>query len=62
MVAFDIETNDFIWKPVVYVLKAKSVFFVRDCLARTAEFWNCKASSGIPRKYDGGRFPSFLSQ
>lgn len=43
-------------------LKKESIFFVRGCLARTAEFWDCKASSSIPRKYDGGRFPSFLSQ
>lgn len=41
------------------LLKKESVFFVRRCLARTAEFWDCKASSGIPRKYDGGCFSSF---
>ena len=43
-------------------LKKESIFFVRSCLARTAEFWDCKASSGIPRKYDGGRFSSFFPQ
>ena len=43
-------------------LKKESIFFVRGCLARTAEFWNCKAYSCILRKYDGGRFPSFFPQ
>lgn len=29
-------------------LKKESIFFVRGCLARTAEFWNCKAYSALP--------------
>lgn len=41
------------------LLKKESVFFVRRCSARTAEFWSCKAFFEVPRKYDGGGFPSF---
>lgn len=43
-------------------LKKESIFFVRGCLARTAEFWSCKAFFEAPRKYDGGCFPSFFPQ
>lgn len=44
------------------LVRTRSVFDVRRCSARTAEFWNCKAYSCILRKYDGGSFPSFFPQ